>query len=127
MFASPTLAAPPNDSAAQPPRLLDQLRQAALAHFGRPEPAQRCVDWTRRFILFHGKRHPRDLGLAEIGRFLEHLAHTEKDPLRAIEEARDALAFLYPNLLGMVLGELPFPEPPRLLDRVRRALRVRHH
>jgi hypothetical protein len=43
------------DSAAgvpQPPRLLDQLRQVALDHFGRPEPAQRFADWARRFILF---------------------------------------------------------------------------
>lgn len=47
----------------QPPRLLDQLRQSALSHYGRPEPADRHVEWVRRFILFHGKRHPRDLKL----------------------------------------------------------------
>jgi hypothetical protein len=36
----------------QPPRLLDQLQQSALARFGRPEPGQRFVEWVRRFILF---------------------------------------------------------------------------
>jgi hypothetical protein len=58
----------------QPPRLLDQLRQSALARFGRPEPAARHVEWVRRFVLFHGKRHPRQMGLDEVGQFLHHLA-----------------------------------------------------
>ncbi len=73
-----------------PPRLLDQLRQAALAHFARPEPGQRFADWARRFILFHGKRHPRDMGIPEVARFLEHLAQTEKDPPTGLEQAREA-------------------------------------
>jgi integrase len=111
----------------RPPRLLDQLRQAAFTQFGRLEPGQRFADWTRRFILFHGTRHPRELDFADIARFLDHLAQTEKDPLRSIEEAREALTFLYQRLLRIDLGELPFPEPPRLLDRLRRALRVRHY
>jgi hypothetical protein len=114
-------------AAPQPPRLLDQLRETALAHFGRPEPGQRFADSVRDFILFHGKRHPRELGLPEVACFLDHLARTEKDPLPRLEEARDALAFLYLRLLGTDLGELPYPEPPRLLDRLRRALRVRHY
>jgi integron integrase len=111
----------------EPPRLLDQLRQTALTRFGRPEPAARYVEWVRAFILFHGKRHPGELGLAEVSRFLEHLAQCEKDPLRSIEQAREALQFLYENFLQIRLGEIPFPEPPRLLDRVRRAARVRHY
>ncbi len=69
-----------------------------LAHFGRSQPGQRFADWTRRFILFHGQRHPRDLGIAEITRFLEHLGQTEKDPLGALEQAREALDFLYGRL-----------------------------
>jgi integron integrase len=110
----------------QPPRLLDQLRALAAARFARDEPGERYVGWARRFIVFHGKRHPRQLGLTEIGRFLEHVAQIEKDPLRCLEQAREALAFLYDNLLRTPLGELPFPEPPRLLDRLRRAARLRH-
>ena len=111
----------------EPPRLLDQLRQTALTRFGRPEPAARYVEWVRAFILFHGKRHPGELGLAGVSRFLEHLAQCEKDPLRSITQAREALQFLYENFLQIRLGEIPFPEPPRLLDRVRRAARVRHY
>jgi integron integrase len=125
MSALPTVFQP--GSPHHPPRLLDRLRQAALAHFGRPEPADRYCDWAYRFILFHSKRHPRELGLPEVGRFLEHLAQTEKDPVGALEHARDALDFLYERVLYLRLGELPFPDPPRLLDRLRRALRLRHY
>ncbi len=110
----------------QAPKLLDRLRSALDARRYRPDTVGRFVEWNRRFILFHGKRHPRELGLAEISRFLEHVGQREKDPLRCLEQAREALAFLYDQLLGSPLGELPFPEPPRLLDRLRRAARVRH-
>lgn len=48
-----------------PPRLLDHLQQAALAHFGRPEPGQRYARWALRLILFHGMRHSRELGMAQ--------------------------------------------------------------
>jgi hypothetical protein len=113
--------------APSPPRLLDQLRHAALTHFARTEPGDRYVEWARRYILFHGKRHPRELALGEAGQFLRHLAQTEKDPLRAIEQAREALDFLYRHVLHIEIGELPNPEPPRLLDRLRHALRVRHY
>ena len=111
----------------QPPRLLDRIRETALIHFGRTEPAARYAEWARRFILFHAKRHPRDMWIPEIGQFLEHVAKSEKDPVAALEQAREALGFLYERVLHIPVGELPFPDPPRLLDRVRRALRLRHY
>jgi integron integrase len=76
-------------------------------------------------VLFHNKRHPRELSPGDVGRFLEHVAQTEKDPLAPLEEAHASLAFLYHDVLGLDVGELPFPDPPRLLDRLRRACRVR--
>jgi hypothetical protein len=39
-----------------------------------PKNAQRYVEWCRQFIQFHGKRHPRDLGAADVQRFLDHPA-----------------------------------------------------
>jgi hypothetical protein len=56
------------------PRLLDQVRaRLRLKHYSlRTERAY--VDWIRRFILFHGQRHPRDLGAADVVAFLSHLA-----------------------------------------------------
>ena len=112
--------------ATQPPRLLDQLRQAAMNHYGRSEPAERHVDWVRRFIHFHGERHPRELDLGASATFLEHLVRSEKDALLAAEQAHEAILFLYDDVLKMPLGELLIPKPPRLLDRLSHALRVRH-
>jgi hypothetical protein len=112
---------------AQAPRLLDQVRQLAAARFGRPEPGSRYAEWVRRYVLFHGKRHPRELGAAQVSQFLEQLAQSAQEPLRAMEQAREALRFLYEELLRVPLAEVKLPEPPRLLDRVRRALRVRHY
>ncbi len=71
-------ASPPPAPPAAPPRLLDQLCQAARQR-RHPEPTVAAfADWNRRFILFHGKRPPRELGLPEVGQFLESVAQTEK-------------------------------------------------
>ncbi len=109
----------------QPPRLLNLVRQVAHARFGQSGPGDRCADWTRRLVLFYNKRHPCELSPGDVGRFLEHVAQTEKDPLARLEEAHTSLTFLYQDVLGLNVGELPFPDPPRLLDRLRRACRVR--
>ena len=60
--------------AEKPQKLLDQVRDAIhLKHYSiRTEQAY--VDWVRRFILFHDKRHPAEMGAAEIEAFLTHLA-----------------------------------------------------
>src|SRR5215831_15908266 len=94
---SPTTLHPPAPPAAPStsPRLLDHLRWTAQQR-GYPElTVATFVDWSRRFILFHGKRHPRELGRVEINQFLQSLAQTDKDPLRALAASREALAFLY--------------------------------
>ena len=109
------------------PRLLDQLRENASKRFGRPEPGERFAHWACRYVLFHGKRHPRELGPPSVQQFLEHLARREKDPLGSMEQARDALAFLYREVLYLPLPEIALPDPPRLLDRLRHAMRVRHY
>src|SRR5262245_44845716 len=108
------------------PRLLDQVRQRALVHFGRSEPGERFAEWVRRFVVFHGVRHPHDLAAQDVVRFLEHVATTEKDPLPALEAAHEALTFLYAGVLHLH-REFDIPEPPRLLDRLRYALRVGHY
>ncbi len=85
------------------------------------------MSWVRAYVLFHGKRHPRDLDRQAVGRFLEHVVQTEKPPLPALETARSALELLYGTVLGIDLGELPRPQPPRLLDQMAQVLRVRHY
>jgi hypothetical protein len=125
-----TVVAPPPDErlpAPKPPQLLDQLSQTARQRGASEPTTAQLVDWARRYILFHGKRHPRELGLSEVTRFLEHLARTEKEPLVALDGARSALDLLYRGVLEVDLGELPLPRPPRLLDQMRQVPRVRHY
>ena len=110
-----------------PPRLLDLVRQVARTRFGQDGPGECYALWTKRLIFFFDKRHPRDLSPGEVGRFLEHIAQTEKDALNALEQAHTALTFVYHEVLGLAVGELPCPEPPRLLDRLLRACRVRQY
>ncbi len=110
-----------------PPRLLDQLREGAREAGHLEATVNSFVSWVLRFIVFHGRRHPRELGLAQIGRFLEHVVGTEKEPLAALAGARAALDFLYRCVLKIALEELPLPRPPRLLDQMRQVLRVRHY
>jgi integron integrase len=61
------------------------------------------VDWTRRFILFHNKRHPLDMGGAEVTAFLSHLAVTRGVAASTQNQAKSALLFLYRELLDVQL------------------------
>jgi hypothetical protein len=58
------------------PRLLDQVRVAIRVRHYSYRTEQQYVAWIRRFILFHGKRHPADMGGPEVEAFLSHLATT---------------------------------------------------
>src|SRR5580658_10063796 len=64
------------------------------------------VNWARRFILFHNKRHPSQFGPREVTHLLEHVVKTVPEPLPGLAQARSALALLYGSLLGIDLGEL---------------------
>ena len=61
-----------------PPRLLDQLRQELRVKHYSYRTEQTYSLWVRKFILFHGKRHPAEMGKPEIEAFLTHLA-TERN------------------------------------------------
>ena len=88
------------------PRLLDQLRLTAR-HRGHPESAVGAfVDWIRRFILFHGKRHPREMGATEVGSFLSHLAVQRHVASSTQNQALNALVFLYGQVLHLDLGQI---------------------
>ena len=128
MTATATNSPPaPIPAIAQPPRLLDQLADAAREHGASEPTTQQIVSWVRAFIVFHGRRHPRELPMAAVDRFLTHVVQTEKVPLVALEAARAALTMLYRHVLGIDVGELPQPRPPRLLDQMSQVLRLRHY
>jgi integron integrase len=122
VVAEPNPAVPVTGS-----QLLDELWQAARKRGDSQPTANGLVEWARRFILFHNKRHPSQLGLGEAVHFLEHVVKTAPEPLPALAQARSALALLYGGLLGIDLGELPWPRPSRVLDQLRSVLRVRHY
>jgi integron integrase len=93
----------PPPPAAAPPRLLDRVREAVrVRHYSiRTESAY--VDWTRRFILFHAKRHPLEMGADEVAAFLTDLAVTRHVAPSTQNQAKSALLFLYRDVLAVQL------------------------
>jgi hypothetical protein len=61
----------------EPRKLLDQVRDAIRLRHYSYRTEETYVQWIRRYILFHNKRHPKDMGNPEIEAFLTHLAVTE--------------------------------------------------
>ncbi len=87
-------------------KLLDQVRDLIrLKHYSiRTEQAY--LGWIRRFILFHHKRHPKELGKTEIEAFLTHLAVQENVAASTQNQAMNAILFLYRHVLKQDLGWL---------------------
>ena len=86
-------------------RLLDQVREVIrFKHYSiRTEDAY--VQWIKRFIFFHGKRHPKEMGATEIEAFLTDLAVRGKVAASTQNQALNALVFLYQKVLHIELGE----------------------
>lgn len=84
------------------PLIAERLRSQNYSN--RTEEAY--IQWIKRFILFHGKRHPRDMGAAEIEAFLNHLAVEKKVAASTQSQAKSALLFLYDEVLERNLPKL---------------------
>ena len=87
------------------PKLLERVRgKIRLKHYSiRTEQAY--MDWIKRYILFHGKHHPKDMGAVEVEAFLTHLAVDRKVAASTQNQAKSALLFLYREVLSI---ELPW-------------------
>ncbi len=85
-----------------PPKLLDQVRAAIHLRHYSPRTEQAYVSWIRRFIVFHGKRHPGELGASEVTAFLSDLA-TRGASASTQNQALSAILFLYEVVLGLHL------------------------
>ena len=109
---------PPATNSGRPPRLLDQVADAATARHLSLNTRKAYVRWIRRFVIFHGRRHPRDLGVAEVNAFLTHLAVEGHVSASTQNQALSALLFLYGNVLqrplGMLEGVVRANRPKRL-------------
>ena len=96
------------------PRLLDQVRDSLRRRRYSLRTEKVYVHWVKRFILFHDKRHPRDMGPEEVTLFLTHLARHLDVAASTQNQALSALLYLYQHVLDV---KLPW------LDEVERAKR----
>ncbi len=86
------------------PKLLDRVRREIRTRHLSLRTEEAYVGWVRRFILFHGKRHPAQMGGAEVRAFLTHLAVDGKVAASTQNQALSALLFLYRHVLEQELG-----------------------
>jgi integron integrase len=85
--------------APQQPKLLEQVRQRLRVGHYSLRTEQTYLPWIKRYILFHGKRHPREMGKAEIEAFLTHLAVERHVSAATQNQALNAILFLYRSVL----------------------------
>ena len=85
------------------PRLLDRVRQAIRTRHYSRRTEKAYVHWIQRFIFFHDKRHPAEMGPTEISVFLSTLAVRDKVAASTQNQALSALLFLYRDVLGVNL------------------------
>jgi integron integrase len=88
------------------PKLLDQVRNHCRVRHLALSTEKQYVQWIRRFILFHNKRHPLDMGKAEVSAFLTHLAVEGHVSASTQNQALAALLFLYRHVLEKKFGWL---------------------
>ncbi|MEJ5202774.1 MAG: phage integrase N-terminal SAM-like domain-containing protein, partial [Anaerolineales bacterium] len=80
-------------------KLLDQARELLRAKHYSYRTEQTYLDWMRRYILFHNKRHPLEMGASEIQAFLLHLANDRSVSASTQNQALSAILFLYREVL----------------------------
>ncbi len=85
------------------PRLIDQVRDALRVHHYSLRTEEAYIQWIRRFIYFHNKSHPKDLGEVEITAFLTHLAVNRNVSASTQNQALSAILFLYKKVLKQEL------------------------
>jgi len=86
------------------PKLLDQVRDVCRFKHYSIRTEQAYTDWIKRYICFHGKRHPKDLTAAHVRDFLTHLAVKGKVSASTQNQAFSALLFLYQHVLRQEIG-----------------------
>lgn len=108
---------PVSPESGRPPRLLDQVREALRTRHRSPRTEEAYVHWIRDLILFHGKRHPRDLGPDELAAYFNHLASERGVSASTHTQALSAIVFLYKHVLAL---------PLERIDGLVRPRRIRH-
>lgn len=85
------------------PRLIDQTRNVMRLHHYSIRTEETYIQWIKRFIFFHNKRHPKEMGEKEIRSFLTHLAVDKHVSASTQNQALSAILFLYKRVLELEL------------------------
>lgn len=101
--------------------LLGALRRALHLRHASPRTEEAYETWVRRFVRYHGRRHPKEMGLAEVQAFLSHLAEVRGVSAATQNQAASALVFLYRRVLGIALVAGDHGALHRVMDGVARA------
>jgi len=110
-----------NLSHPKPKKLLDQVREALRTKHYSYRTEQTYIDWIKRYILFHKKQHPKELGVDEIREFIAHLATDRKVAASTQNQALSAILFLYRTVLQQEINlspDLIKPSRPKRLPTV---------
>ena len=108
-------------SVSKPKKLLDQVSEALRTKHYAYRTEETYVDWIKRYILFHKKRHPKDMGEEEIREFIAYLATERKVATSTQNQALSAILFLYRTVLQKEIilpPELINPSRPKRLPTV---------
>ncbi len=100
--STPHINSPKNTFPSQPPqgkKLMEQVSDALRAKHYSYRTEQTYTDWIKRYILFHHKRHPKDMGETEIRAFIAHLTSERKVAASTSNQALSAILFLYRTVL----------------------------
>lgn len=86
-------------------KLLDQVRHVIRKRHYSFRTEQTYTAWIKRYILFHGKKHPKDMGEKEISTYISHLAVNRNVAASTQIQALNAIVFLYKHVLKRKLGD----------------------
>jgi integron integrase len=100
------------------PKLLDRVRDLIRSRHYSRRTEEAYVYWIRKYILFHGKRHPQELGADDIARFLAWLATERGVSSSTQNQARSAVVFMYREVLRLELGAIEHVPRARSPQRV---------
>jgi hypothetical protein len=102
---------PPAGNSARPEstpkgkKLLDQYSEFLRNRHYSLRTEKTYIGWVRQYILYHKKRHPREMGVPEINDFITHLVNQRTVAASTQNQAISAILFLYRNVLGIELDK----------------------
>lgn len=101
----PTIPTTHNIASPQGKKLLDQYRDTLRIKHYSARTEDTYITWVKNYILFHNKRHPKEMGIPEMQQYLAHLATTQQISASTQNQALSAILFLYRHVLHIELDE----------------------